>query len=104
MRRPPRASVASGLLLALALIALPGWLVSPARADLMVIGNDQKVAWDFPLMNSIFGPPTNLAITPGERLAIVANSVNWVQDGAAWKPAPDDKLPGQPASMRGRAR
>ena len=123
MRRPSRAPVASCLLLALALIALPGCLVSPARADLMVIGNDQKVAWDaegnrsfvapgkdtivivdvaareaprivatFPLMNSIFGPPTNLAITPDERLAIVANSVNWVQDGAAWKPAPDNKL------------
>jgi DNA-binding beta-propeller fold protein YncE len=43
-------------------------------------------------MNSIFGPPTNLAVTPDERLAIVANSVNWVQDGAAWKPAPDNKL------------
>jgi DNA-binding beta-propeller fold protein YncE len=46
----------------------------------------------FPLMNSIFGPPTNLAVTPDERLALVANSVNWVQDGAAWKPAPDNKL------------
>ena len=43
-------------------------------------------------MNSIFGPPTNLAITPDERLALVANSVNWVQDGAAWKPAPDNKV------------
>ena len=45
-----------------------------------------------PLMNSIFGPPTNLAITPDEKLALVANSMNWVQDGAAWKPAPDDRL------------
>jgi DNA-binding beta-propeller fold protein YncE len=43
-------------------------------------------------MNSIFGPPVNLAITPDERLAIVANSVDWVQDGASWKPAPDNKL------------
>jgi DNA-binding beta-propeller fold protein YncE len=94
-----------------------------ARADLMIVGNDEKVAWDaegnrkfvapgkdtisivditdreapkilvsVPLMNSIFGPPVNLAITPDERLAIVANSVDWVQDGAAWKPAPDTKL------------
>jgi len=123
MRRLLSAHVTSCLLLALALIALPGCLVSQARADLMVVGNDQKVVFDaegnrsfvapgkdtivvvdlagresprivatFPLMNSIFGPPTNLAITPDERLAIVANSVNWVQDGAAWKPAPDNKL------------
>lgn len=95
----------------------------PAAAQLMIVGNDQKLVFDaegkrqfvapgkdsisivdisspesprivvnFPLMNSIFGPPTNLAITPDERLAIVANSVNWVQDGANWKPAPDNKL------------
>ena len=119
MRLPRRARVTSTLPLALVLIAL----VLPAAADLMIVGNDQKVVFDaegnrsfvapgkdsivvvdlasresprivasFPLMNSIFGPPTNLAITPDERLALVANSVNWVQDGAAWKPAPDNKL------------
>jgi len=107
----------------LVLLGLSVALVAPARADLIIIGNDEKVTFDaegnrafvvpgkdtilivdianreaprivasFPLMNSIFGPPTNLAITADERLAIVANSVNWVQDGAAWKPAPDDKL------------
>ncbi len=123
MRRPRRAHAASFLLLTLGLIALPGCLASPARADLMIVGNDQKVVFDaegnrsfvapgkdtvvvvdlasreaprivasFPLMNSIFGPPTNLAVTPDERLALVANSVNWVQDGAAWKPAPDNKV------------
>jgi DNA-binding beta-propeller fold protein YncE len=43
-------------------------------------------------MNSIFGPPTNLAITPDEGLGLVANSVTWVQDGAAWKSVPDNKL------------
>jgi DNA-binding beta-propeller fold protein YncE len=95
----------------------------PARADLMIIGNDEKVVFDaegnrsfvapgkdtisvvditdreapkilisFPLMNSIFGPPVNLAITPDERLAIVANSVDWIQDGTSWKPQPDTKL------------
>jgi DNA-binding beta-propeller fold protein YncE len=110
-------------LAALVLFGLSGALGAPARADLMIVGNDEKVAFDaegnrafvapgkdtivivdlanreaprivasFPLMNSIFGPPTNLAITPDEGLAIVANSVNWVQDGSAWKPAPDDKL------------
>jgi DNA-binding beta-propeller fold protein YncE len=51
-----------------------------------------KIVVSIPLMNSIFGPPVNLAITPDERLAIVANSVDWVQDGTSWKPAPDNKL------------
>jgi DNA-binding beta-propeller fold protein YncE len=111
------------VLIAFLLLTLLGALTSPARADLMIIGNDEKVTFDaegnrafvapgkdsilvvdianreaprivatFPLMNSIFGPPTNLAITPDERLAVVANSVGWVQDGGAWKPAPDNKL------------
>jgi DNA-binding beta-propeller fold protein YncE len=104
-------------------VALLGGAAPAVRADLMIIGIDEKVTFDaegnrafvapgkdtivvvdianrsasrivasFPLMNSIFGPPTTLAITPDERLAIVANSVTWVQDGAAWKPAPDNKL------------
>ena len=43
-------------------------------------------------MNSIFGPPTNLAITPNGQIALVANSMDWVADGGNWKPAPDNKL------------
>src|SRR2546429_5190707 len=98
--------------------------VAPAlAADLMIVGNDDKVGWDdakpvfsppgkdaisiidigsvplaprvianLQLMNSIFGPPVNLAITPDERLAIVANSMTWVQEGSGWKPTPDNKL------------
>jgi dipeptidyl aminopeptidase/acylaminoacyl peptidase len=115
-------------------LVVVSWLLAPlsvsllalapaARADLMIIGNDQKVVWDaeskrsfvapgkdsvsivdiadreapkilvsIPLMNSIFGPPTNLAITRDERLALVANSMSWVQDGAAWKPVPDTQV------------
>lgn len=112
------------VLLALVIVA-PLSIAPPALgAELIVVGNDEKVGWDdggkpvfsppgkdtvsivdigsdplaprvianLPLMNSIFGPPVNLAITPDERLAIVANSMTWVQDGAAWKPAPDNKL------------
>ena len=107
-------------LLVMSVAAFPGIV----GAQVMIIGNDEKVGWNdagipvfsapgkdsvlvvdigttpeaprivasLPLMNSIFGPPTNLAITPDERLAIVANSMNWVQDGGAWKPAPDNKL------------
>ena len=102
------------------LIALPRL----AGAELMIVGNDQKVSWDaagkqvfsapgedsisivdigtdpgspkvianLELMNSIFGPPTNLAITPDEKLALATNAMNWVQEGDAWKPAPDNKV------------
>ncbi len=59
------------------------------------IGTDPanpKIVTSLPLMNSIFGPPTNLAITPNGQLALVANSVDWVADGAGWKSVPDSKL------------
>jgi len=147
------------------LVALPISVALALAAELMIVGNDEKVGWDdagkavfsppgkdtvsiidigsdplaprvtanLQLMNSIFGPPVNLAITPDERLAIVANSMTWVPEGSGWKPTPDNKLyvtdlttrdlsilkvengtvtdtgkrvalPGSPASMRGRAR
>ncbi len=59
------------------------------------IGTDPanpKIVARLPLMNSIVGPPTNLAITPDGTLAIVANSLDWVADGANWKFVPDNKL------------
>ena len=51
-----------------------------------------KVVGTLPLMNSVFGPPVNLAITPDESLALVANSFDWVQDGAAWKNVPSSDI------------
>jgi len=51
-----------------------------------------RIRASLPLVNSLLGPPTNLQITPNGRLGLVANSVNSVQDGEAWKPAPDNKL------------
>ncbi|HEY2816199.1 MAG TPA: YncE family protein [Casimicrobiaceae bacterium] len=59
------------------------------------IGTDPlapKIIANLPLMNSIFGPPTNLAITPDESLALVANSMDWQKDGQGWKSVPDTKL------------
>jgi DNA-binding beta-propeller fold protein YncE len=59
------------------------------------IGTDPlapKIIANLPLMNSIFGPPVNLAITPDEGLALVANSMDWAKDGAGWKAVPDNKL------------
>ena len=99
-------------------------LPAVASAEMMIVGNDQKVGWDeagkvvtsapgedtisivdigsdpanpkiiadLELMNSIFGPPTNLAITPDQTLALATNAMDWVQEGETWKPAPDNKL------------
>jgi DNA-binding beta-propeller fold protein YncE len=110
---------AKTLALAVVLVLVP----LAAHAQLMIIGNDDKVVFDktgkqirrppgkdsvsivdisnpeapkivanLPLMNSVVGPPTNLAITPDQKLAIVANSVDWQKDGDDWKPVPDNKL------------
>jgi DNA-binding beta-propeller fold protein YncE len=59
------------------------------------IGTDPaspKIVASLPLMNSVFGPPTNLAITPNGQLALVANSMDQVADGPGWKAVPDNKL------------
>src|SRR5690349_11265486 len=51
-----------------------------------------KIVVNLPLMNTITGPPVNLAITPDQHLALVANSLDWVKDGEAWKGVPDNKI------------
>lgn len=47
-----------------------------------------------PLPNSLFGPPVNLAVTPDQRLALIADSMAWPEraDGAGWQPAPGRDL------------
>jgi DNA-binding beta-propeller fold protein YncE len=51
-----------------------------------------RIVASLPLMNTVVGPPVNLAITPNQQLALVANSLDWVKDGDSWKGAPDNKL------------
>jgi len=51
-----------------------------------------KIIATLPLTNTVIGPPTNLAVTPDESLALVANSIAYQQDGAGWKSVPDNKL------------
>ncbi len=110
------------LAMGIAGLALAGGRHAQASATDILIGLDSKVAYgaggqkfvqpgadavlvmdvsnpahpriraSLPLVNSLLGPPTNLQITPNGRLGLVANSVNSVQEGEAWKPAPDDKL------------
>jgi DNA-binding beta-propeller fold protein YncE len=50
------------------------------------------IAATLPLMNTVVGPPTNLAVTPDEKLALVANSLAYQQEGAGFKPSPDNKI------------
>jgi len=71
--------------------------VAPGKDAVTIvdIGTDPahpRIVGSLPLMNSIFGPPTNLAVTPDGTLGIVANSMDWTQDGANWKAVPDSKL------------
>ena len=96
---------------------------TPAAADLMVAGIDNKVGFDgasvrflapgndfvsvidfsgdreaprivasLPLANSVFGPPTNVAITPDETLALATNAMTWTPDGDGWTPEPDNRI------------
>ena len=51
-----------------------------------------KIVATLPLENSIVGPPTNLAISPDGRIALVADSMTVVQDNGANKMVPTDKL------------
>lgn len=70
---------------------------APGRDEVLIvdIGSDPLapvIVGRLPLMNTVIGPPTNLQITPDGKLALVANSMDWVADGAGWKGVPDNKL------------
>ncbi len=72
-------------------------MMAPGKDNILVvdIGTtplEPKIVANLPLMNTIFGPPTNLQITPDGKLGLVANSMDWVADGATWKAVPDNKL------------
>jgi DNA-binding beta-propeller fold protein YncE len=51
-----------------------------------------RIAATIPLMNSVQGPPTNLAITPAGDIALVANSVEPVVQGWGHRLEPDNKV------------
>jgi DNA-binding beta-propeller fold protein YncE len=105
------------LFLTLALI-----LPRTASADLMIAGFDEKMGFEdgkmitsapgndtvvvfdisnprvpritatLDLMNSLHGPPTNLIITSDEKLALVANPVDWIQKDGVWTNIPGHSL------------
>jgi DNA-binding beta-propeller fold protein YncE len=51
-----------------------------------------QVISTIPLMNSIAGPPTNLAVSPSGDIALVANSLEPVAQGWAHRLDPDNKV------------
>jgi len=55
-------------------------------------GTKPRIVTSLQLENSIVGPPTNLAITPDNKLALVANSLDVVKDGDNLKNVPDNKV------------
>jgi len=109
-------------ILAAATLAAVMGFAATAQAQYLIVGNDEKVAFNdgkpvlnppgkdtvsiidirdraqprivvnLPFENSVFGPPTNLAITPDGKLALVANSIDVVKDGDTLKSVPDNKL------------
>ncbi len=59
------------------------------------IGTDPlapRILASLPLANTIAGPPVNLAITPDQGLALVANSLDVVEEGGVRKQVPSNKL------------
>ena len=70
---------------------------APGKDSLSIIdiGTDPlapTIVANLPLPNTIVGPPVNLAITPDGSLALVANSMNVVEEGGARKQVPDNRL------------
>jgi DNA-binding beta-propeller fold protein YncE len=72
-------------------------IVSPPGKDSILIVDvanplDPKIVANLLLKNSVVGPPVNLAIDPTNSVAIVADSMNALQDGDNWKQIPDNKI------------
>ncbi len=68
----------------------------PGKDTLTVIDiskpDTPRIASSIPLMNSVVGPPTNLAITPAGDVALVANSLEPLVQGWGHRLEPDDKV------------
>jgi len=72
-------------------------VLSPPGKDQVLIVDladpeSPRIAASLPLKNSIVGPPVNLDIDPSGSVALVADSVDVVKDGDAWKQVPDNKV------------
>jgi DNA-binding beta-propeller fold protein YncE len=68
----------------------------PGHDSLSIIDISQpaapRITATIPLMNSVVGPPTNLAVTPAGDVALVANSIEPVIQGWGHRLEPDNKV------------
>ena len=68
----------------------------PGKDTLTVIDiskpDTPQITSSIPLMNSVVGPPTNLAISPSGDIALVANSLEPVVQGWGHRLEPDNKV------------
>ena len=71
-------------------------LREPGKDTLTVIDiskpDTPRIASSIPVMNSVVGPPTNLAISPAGDIALVANSLEPVVQGWGHRLEPDNKV------------
>jgi DNA-binding beta-propeller fold protein YncE len=68
----------------------------PGKDEVVIVDIKNRespvIAAVLPLMNTVIGPPTNLAVTPDNSLALVANSLNYQAEGSGFKPTPDSRV------------
>jgi DNA-binding beta-propeller fold protein YncE len=71
-------------------------LTEPGKDEVVIVDIKDRqspmIVATLPLMNTVIGPPTNLAVVPDESLALVANSLNYQSEGSGFKSAPDNKI------------
>jgi YVTN family beta-propeller protein len=72
-------------------------VLSPPGKDIVSVidirdSTNPRIVANLPVENSVIGPPTNLAITPDNKLALVASSIDVVRDGDNLKNVPDNKV------------
>lgn len=72
-------------------------VLSPSGKDSVLVVDlanpeEPKIIANLPLKNSVVGPPSNIAIDPTGSMALVADSVNNVDDKGALKQVLDDKI------------
>jgi len=72
-------------------------VLSPPGKDSVLIVDlanplNPKIVANLPLKNSVVGPPVNLDIDPTNSIALVADSIDVIKDGDAWKQVPDNKI------------
>jgi len=71
-------------------------LTEPGKDEVVIVDikNRQSptIVATLPLMNTVIGPPTNLAIVPDESLALVGNSLNYQPEGSGFKSTPDNRI------------